>query len=398
MSGRKKHNNSQVDKEVYPALPSEQEIAQRWWMLPSGSVLPLSNGKAYRLHFAGHPGGAAGPDVQDAVLVAEGRVEGEQDELYVGDVEFHVRASDWTAHRHQDDPRYNRVVLHVVLVIDDATPTLRRDGTQVPLCSLYDLPPSSAQPPVPTASSDRWPCHSIMVRLSEGERAALLQRAGLLRFEQKAYAFVEQLHATVRAAQDYDSCLIPALAEALGYGRDRAFFRAAGLHLAGLLHTLPEPLGREPWPAPLDSGRLRVLGDLVSSYCPPGLWWSVRRLLLPETPGSCAEHVLQSLHEFLCFTDLSLARADILLCNVVYPFAAAVALLEHDEYLYEWAKELYISHPGLSSNRITRMMSMQLQLCAEPVGTCRQQGLHYIYQQTCREKRCSVCMMGRNVL
>jgi hypothetical protein len=92
---------------------------------------------------------------------------------------------------------------------------------------------------------------------------------------------------------------------------------------------------------------------------------------------------------------LSLARTDILICNVVLPFAAAVALLEHDTLLYERAQAIYMQHPGLVSNRITRMMSAQLRLPEEPRGSCQQQGLHYIYQQTCREKRCEVCLIGK---
>ena len=46
----------------------EEAIARYWWSLPLGSVLPLTNGDAYQLLFAGLPGGAAGPDVRAAVL------------------------------------------------------------------------------------------------------------------------------------------------------------------------------------------------------------------------------------------------------------------------------------------------------------------------------------------
>jgi hypothetical protein len=66
--------------------------------------------------------------------------------------------------------------------------------------------------------------------------------------------------------------------------------------------------------------------------------------------------------------------------------------------LAQRAEEMYRLHPGLASNRITRMMCAQLQLTTEPRGSCQQQGLHYIYQQTCREKHCDRCIAGRNVL
>src|SRR3989442_15599253 len=62
------------------------------------------------------------------------------------------------------------------------------------------------------------------------------------------------------------------------------------------------------------------------------------------------------------FTGLSIARTDILICNVVLPFAAAVALLEHDDILSAQAQQLYVLYPGLSSNQVTRAMCKQLLL------------------------------------
>jgi hypothetical protein len=92
---------------------------------------------------------------------------------------------------------------------------------------------------------------------------------------------------------------------------------------------------------------------------------------------------------------LSLARADILIVNVILPFAAAVALLENDRALYGEAEQCYLTHPGLPANTITRMMCRQLQLERHPSGSCQQQGLHYIYQQSCREKQCERCLMSK---
>src|SRR5690348_10314298 len=100
--------------------PHEDEVARRWWQLQAGCLLPLQDGTMLRLLFAGHPGGAAGPDVRDAVLEVVNTYE-----QYVGDVEFHVRASDWVTHQHHTDPRYNMVILHVVLRCDSVGATQR---------------------------------------------------------------------------------------------------------------------------------------------------------------------------------------------------------------------------------------------------------------------------------
>jgi len=232
----------------------------------------------------------------------------------------------------------------------------------------------------------------MMSQQSEEERGQLLQHAGMLRFEQKRDVFVEELHR--RSEREYHLCLIPALAEGLAYGRDRAFFRAVALRLLGIAHELPEPLGRSASPAPLDSTRFAVIHAFVAQAS--SLWPSLRQVLVENVQD--AETILQALHVWFSVRGVSLARADILLCNVVLPFAVAISLIERDEIVGEWAREIYKMHPRLSSNRITRRMTTQLHLSEEPHDACLQQGLHYIYQQTCREKLCDECIAGRERL
>jgi len=384
--------------------PAEDEVARRWWALPVGANLQLGNGACYQLLFAGLRGSAAGPDVRDAVFAPEPE-EGAQ--TLVGDVEFHVRASDWFAHRHHTDARYNHVVLHVVLLCDDDRPTCRQDGATIPTCSLYDRPALSCSPaqsalsPLPSAEeAAHWPCHDVLRRLNEEERARLLRTAGLLRFEQKVESFVEQLRAVFAEQYEerppvehlYDRCLLPALAEALAYGRDRAFFRAAALYLLGLdgAGHVPEPSGRAVEPPSLDAARLHALRRLWQRAATQSATTEIRQCL--ALPTSQALHALRAL---FIEAGLSKSRADIVLCNVVLPFAAALGLIEGDSALATAARQLYLEHPGLPSNRVTRVMCTQLQLRAEPHGSCAQQGLHYIYQATCREKHCAACLAGK---
>lgn len=355
----------------------ERDIARRWYALAPGTRLPLSDGASCVLHFAGLPGSSAGPDVQDAILAFP--------EQRTGAVEFHVYSSDWYAHRHHQDARYNSVILHVVLVCANADPALRQDGTSIPACSLNDLGSASSN-----NEQASWPCQHITSRMNGAEQERLLRQAGLLRFEQKAHAFVEQLHTGQASAlfSAHDTCLILALAEALGYGRDRAIFHAAGARLLGLSVSLPEPLGHTAQPSRLDAGRLASLRELVDAWQIKGAWNMIR-----DTLTACMD--CERVRELFVQAGISESRADILICNVVLPFAYAIGLIEHDQGLCESAQSLYLTYPALPSNRVTRAMTRQLRLAAEPPGACRQQGLHYIYQQSCQEKRCEQCIAGR---
>ncbi len=54
--------------------------------------------------------------------------------LWVGNVEIHVKSSDWYLHRHQDDRAFDTVILHVVFQND--TSVLMPDNTALPVFQL----------------------------------------------------------------------------------------------------------------------------------------------------------------------------------------------------------------------------------------------------------------------
>jgi|26BtaG_2_1085354.scaffolds.fasta_scaffold00001_12 hypothetical protein len=79
-----------------------------------------------------NPGGHnvdSGPDFFNAQVEIDGQI-------WAGNVEIHIKSSDWYAHNHQLDPAYDNVILHVVWAHD--TEIFRRDGTTIPTLILKE--------------------------------------------------------------------------------------------------------------------------------------------------------------------------------------------------------------------------------------------------------------------
>lgn len=77
------------------------------YQLFSSLNLKTSDGKKIQLKKTGLLNKHAGPDFLNAQLYIDGQ-------LWVGNIEMHVKASDWYLHKHETDPNYDAVILHVV--------------------------------------------------------------------------------------------------------------------------------------------------------------------------------------------------------------------------------------------------------------------------------------------
>jgi hypothetical protein len=89
-------------------------------------------GEPLRLVDVGRWNRLGGPDFLDAKIEIG-------DRRLFGDVEVHLSARDWEAHRHAEDMAYSRVVLHVVLFPTFTKTTRRWDGVEIPILVLLPL-------------------------------------------------------------------------------------------------------------------------------------------------------------------------------------------------------------------------------------------------------------------
>ncbi len=91
----------------------EEKILYFIWKykLYNKNKLQTSQGLRLEIHNPGIQNFDSGPDFTNAKIKIG-------DTLWAGNVEIHVKASDWYAHKHQNDKAYNNVILHVVFDCD----------------------------------------------------------------------------------------------------------------------------------------------------------------------------------------------------------------------------------------------------------------------------------------
>lgn len=94
------------------------------------TILKTTSGEAISLLNNGQHNLNAGPDFFNAQLKI-------QDQLWAGNVEIHIKSSDWYVHNHEMDPAYDNVILHVVYEHD--TDIFRKDNSMIPTLELKDL-------------------------------------------------------------------------------------------------------------------------------------------------------------------------------------------------------------------------------------------------------------------
>jgi hypothetical protein len=382
-------------REEARARPREAALIARWgagaWR---GRTLRAMDGSLYTVVYQGRPGGGAGPDFRDAVLRAGDGAR------VTGDIELHLSPAGWRAHGHATDPRYNNVALHVTLSAGaragpEGTPLA--SGQRAPLVALAAQPEALVGVEGPECAPP-WPCSPRAGAAQEDSRAALARQAGWTRLRERASALaVTRARGALSSANGLwgptDRALFTAIAEALGYGRDRDALRRCGERLAG---------GAEPDALAAEVGRLgaverrRVAGLLAlrTRWLASGPLAALREALAAGAERAGALGAGRALVEELAAPGkgiVSRGRARIIAINVALPFLLLDARDAKDTARWDLLAATIEGFPGLPSNQITRVMAAQLGLARAPSGALAQQGLHHLWERHCREKRCASC-------
>lgn len=128
----------------------------------------------------------AGPDFSHAKLLIDGTT-------WVGDVEIHLRSSDWALHGHDQDFAYDTVILHVVYQYDQ--PISRTNGSLIPVLVLKDLFAEHLLYNYHELLNgmNRFPCEKQLWDVEEVITGNFLSRVSIERLEQQSTAILRKL-------------------------------------------------------------------------------------------------------------------------------------------------------------------------------------------------------------
>lgn len=365
------------------------------------AALQTATGVPLRAIYRGRRTGSAGPDFRDAIIAAPGG-------LMQGDVELHVRSSDFRRHGHHLDHAYDTMALHLVFHHDAEGDTELASGRRVPVVALADWVSGRA------GQIRRWlerpasweePCRSAAGRLGPEAAGAALDRLGDLRFRVKTAAFAVR----VREA-GADQALWEGICETLGYGGRRELLRSLALRtpwvemaaeLAGLSGARraaaaesllrkdmgegrqpPEAIATgRPWGRPGNglAARLRGAAALAARFARRGPWEALR----PPVEARELGHLVASLS---VAGAVGRSRAIETVANAVLPCAAATGLEAPAEALY---RRLPLPARYGAVRHLHTALGDAVAMDAR-----RQQGMLYLLREYCTRGGCGRCVLS----
>jgi len=198
----------------------ERQIVKIWQHLLNRTELATEDGEPIKIIYPGRMNDDRGADFRDVVIATRRGV-------VKGDIEVHVKSSDWRVHQHHRDPVYNRVVLHIVMRNDAKSATNRHNGKGIPTLALDKFMKSPISQWLDLPSSLNTPCLKATECLTTDIIAEFLDTAGKERFLTKAAEFQANL-----AQTEASQTLYQGIMGALGYSKNKLPF----LELA---HRLP---------------------------------------------------------------------------------------------------------------------------------------------------------------
>jgi hypothetical protein len=195
---------------------NEQLLRFIWqFRLFNTTNLHTVNGEPVELIHCGYNNTDAGPDFREAKIKIAGT-------LWAGNVELHVKSSDWFLHKHQTDTAYDNVILHVVYEHNGQSAT-RKNGEPIPAIELKKLinPHTLSRYEQLSKQPKGIACKSFYPQAAAHVSASFLSRLLTERLQSK----VERINDMLREdTGDWEHVMFRLIARYLGSGINREPF------------------------------------------------------------------------------------------------------------------------------------------------------------------------------
>ena len=183
------------------------------------SALKTHQGQALEVIDVGLHNRHAGPDFFNAKVKIDGV-------LWVGNVELHVKSSDWYAHGHDKDAHYDNVILHVCEMTD--AELYDHQGRLIPQFVL-PIPPLLRQSYDTLRHTAEYPpCYRVIPQLSSLMIHGWMNALQVERLAQKERAILQRL---AQNNGSWEAAYFATLARNFGFGVNSDTFEVWALHL-----------------------------------------------------------------------------------------------------------------------------------------------------------------------
>ncbi|ESU29286.1 hypothetical protein FLJC2902T_06820 [Flavobacterium limnosediminis JC2902] len=170
-----------------------------------GKLLTCKGEELQILH-SGHYLQQAGPDFFNAQIYIG-------NQKWAGNIEIHVKSSDWYVHHHENDPAYDAVILHVVWEHD--TNVFRSDNSEIPVLELKNyVAKETLESYLSLSSAKSWIyCEKDLASVNGFVLKKWQERLFFERLERKALPMQQHL---LRNQHDWETTLFCFLAKNFG--------------------------------------------------------------------------------------------------------------------------------------------------------------------------------------
>lgn len=149
----------------------------------------------------------SGPDFFNAKVIIDGH-------MWAGDIEIHVKASDWHRHGHDNDPAYDSVILHIV--DRDDTAIKRSNGEIIPQMQMACTPDFNRRYSELVDRADRdIPCAQSIAEMPKIYIADWIESLAFERIYDKTTRIESLLE---RSGGDWETACYATIARGLGFG------------------------------------------------------------------------------------------------------------------------------------------------------------------------------------